>query len=50
MDEDPESFEKRENLEVIMELARHETENLDYETVSQMNGTGEMEENLLYNQ
>jgi hypothetical protein len=50
MDEDPESFEKRENLEVIMELARHETENLDYDTESQMNGTDAIEENLLYNQ
>ena len=50
MDEDPESFDKRENLEAIMELSRQETENQDYDTVSQMNGTGAMEENLLYNQ
>ena len=49
---DPESFDRRENLEAIMEIGKHEsmTENNDDDMVSQMNGTGALEENLLFQQ
>ena len=52
MEDDPESFNNRENLEAIMEIGRHEnnTDNQDDDVASHMNGTTTMEENLLYNQ
>jgi hypothetical protein len=52
MEDDHESFDKRENLEAIMEIGRHEnqTENQDDDMVSHTNMTNTMEENLLYNQ
>lgn len=52
MEDDPESFNNRENLEAIMEIGRHEnnTDNQDDDMASHMNGTATMEENLLYNQ
>jgi hypothetical protein len=39
MQDDPESFDKRENLAAIMEIGRHEnmTENHDDDMASQMN-------------
>lgn len=52
MEEDQESFDKRENLEAIMEIGRHEnqTENQDDDPVSHTNAMTTMEENLLFNQ
>ena len=51
LEEDYGSFDKRENLEAIMEIGRHEnqTENQDDDLVSHTNETTSMEEHLLYN-
>ena len=51
-EDDQESFGRRENLEVIMEIGMHEnmSENNDDDMVSQINGTGDIEENLLFHQ
>ncbi len=52
LDDDHESFDKREKLEAIMEIGKHEnqTENQDDDVVSHNNVTTTMEEHLLYNQ